>query len=263
MDAHLLLSYREAEDGQVLEEGICEAGAMASFAAAGSSYASFGEPMIPMYIFYSMFGFQRTGDQAWLQGDQRVRGFLTRCHGRGGPPSTVRGCSTKTATATCWPAPTPTSAATTRAFAYEIAVIIQDGLHRMFYQQEDWVYYLTLQNEAYPQPAMPDDSRQGILDGLYLFRPAAGPAGAFRARAQLLGSGSILMEVLKAQELLAKGFQIGADVWSATSYLALRREALARGALQHAPPGTGAARTPDHPDAPGRTRAGGGQPPIT
>ena len=223
VDAALLLSYREAKDGQVLEEGICEAGSMASFAAAATSYATFGEPMIPIYIFYSMFGFQRTGDQIWACGDQRARGFLigatsgrTTLSGEGLQHQDGHSHLIASAHSAC--------VAYDPAFAYEIAVIFQEGLDRMYVRQEDCFYYVTVQNEAYPMPAMPEGARQGILDGLYLLRKAP---EARKQRAQLLGSGSILRQVMRAQELLAERYDVAADVWSATSYSELRRDALA------------------------------------
>jgi len=223
VDANFLLSYREARNGQVLEEGICEAGSMASFIAAGSSHASFGEPMIPFYIFYSMFGFQRTGDQVWAAGDQRCRGFMlgatagrTTLMGEG--LQHCDGHSLLTASSF------PHVRAYEPAYAYELAVIIREGLRRMSEEQEDGIYYITLQNEQYDMPAIPKDAEQGILEGLYLLK--AGKGKAKKKRVQLLGSGSILREVLRAQEILQDQFKVPADVWSATSYQQLRNDAL-------------------------------------
>jgi pyruvate dehydrogenase E1 component len=221
----MVLYYREAKDGQVLEEGITEAGAMASFTAAATSYATHAEPMIPFYIYYSMFGFQRVGDQIWAFGDSRGRGFLlgatagrTTLNGEGLQHEDGHSHVLASTVPNCLPYDP--------AFAYEIAVIIQDGLRRMFQEGEDVFYYLTLQNEPYVMPKMPDGVEKGILEGLYAFKLApALPADAPRVR--LLGSGSILVQALRAQEILAERFQVAADVFSATSYPLLRREALA------------------------------------
>jgi pyruvate dehydrogenase E1 component len=223
VDARMLLSYREAKDGQVLEEGICEAGSMASFIAAGSSYASFDRPMLPFYIFYSMFGFQRTGDQIWAAGDQCCRGFLlgatagrTTLAGEG-----LQHCDGHShLLASAYPHVVPFDP----AFAYEIAVIVRDGIDRMLEQQQDVIYYLTLHNESYPMPPMPEGVEQGIVDGIYRLRAAPGEG---RARVQLFGSGAILNQVLRAQDLLLERYRVAADVWSVTSYCKLRREAMA------------------------------------
>ncbi|MBI4576041.1 MAG: pyruvate dehydrogenase (acetyl-transferring), homodimeric type [Planctomycetes bacterium] len=229
VDAEMLLSYREARDGQVLEEGICEAGAMASLAAAGTSYATFGEPMAPFYIFYSMFGFQRTGDQVWQLGDQRVRGFL--CGATAGRTTlNGEGLQHQDGHSHLLASTYPHVEAWDPAYAYELAVIVRDGLHRMLKREEDVVYYLTLQNEAYAMPAMPAGAETGVLEGIYLLAPSPAPpqgAAGSRRRAQLLGSGSILnQEVLRAQRILAERHAVDADVWSVTSFGRLRREAL-------------------------------------
>ncbi|MCC6746354.1 MAG: pyruvate dehydrogenase (acetyl-transferring), homodimeric type [Deltaproteobacteria bacterium] len=223
VDAHLLLSYREAKDGQVLEEGISEAGSMASFIAAGTSYSNLGEPLIPFYIFYSMFGFQRTGDQIWAAGDQLCRGFLL---GATAGRTTLNGEGLQHADghSQLLASVYPHVHAYDPAFAYEIAVIVQHGLERLCRHEENRIYYLTLQNEGYLMPPMPEGATQGILDGMYLYRPSPEPAPL---RAQLLGSGSILREALRAQKLLLERYQVAADVWSVTSYGELRREALA------------------------------------
>ncbi|NUN49313.1 MAG: pyruvate dehydrogenase (acetyl-transferring), homodimeric type [Candidatus Brocadiae bacterium] len=222
VDAKMLLSYREAKDGQVLEEGICEAGSMASFTAAATSYSTHGEPMIPFYIFYSMFGFQRIGDQAWALGDSRGRGFLMGATS-GRTTLNGEGLQHQDGHAHLLASTFPTCRAYDPAFAYEIAVIIQDGLRRMVGEGEDCFYYISIQNENIHQPPMAAGMEKGILDGLYLFRKSAADKGP---RVQLLGSGSILAAVLKAQEILAAKHGVSADVWSATSYLNLRREAL-------------------------------------
>ncbi|MGH2452067.1 MAG: pyruvate dehydrogenase (acetyl-transferring), homodimeric type [Candidatus Limnocylindria bacterium] len=222
VDAETLLPYREATDGQVLEEGITEAGSTASFTAAGTSYATHGEAMVPFYIFYSMFGFQRTMDQIWAFGDARGRGFLlgatagrTTLNGEG--LQHQDGHSQLLATAI------PNIRAYDPAFAYETSVIVRDGLRRMLQDEEDTFYYLTLYNENYPMPAMAEGLEEGILRGMYLFR--AGEAGT-RRRVALLGSGPILQQALRAQELLLDRHEVAADVYSVTSYQLLRNEAL-------------------------------------
>ncbi len=227
VDRQMLLYYREAKDGQLLEEGITEAGAMASFTAAGTSYANAGQTMIPFYIFYSMFGFQRIGDQIWAFGDAMGRGFLlgatagrTTLNGEG--LQHQDGHSLLLATTV------PNIRAYDPAFAYEVAVLIQDGLHRMVGRGEDVFYYITLHNENYPHPAMPPGAADGIARGLYRLRPASAVgAPASGPKAQLLGSGSILRQALAAQEILAQRFGVAADVWSATSWQQLRSDALA------------------------------------
>ena len=222
VDAELFLSYRESVDGQLLEEGITEAGSMASFTAAGTAYATHGEPMIPFYIFYSMFGFQRTGDQMWAFGDARGRGFLL-----GGTAGRTtlngEGLQHQDGHSHILASTVPNVLAYDPAFAYEIAVIVREGIRRMYEEGEDVFYYLTLYNENWTMPALPDGVEPGVLRGLYRFRPAPEPRGR---RAQLLGSGSILQGVLRAQELLAERFDVAADVWSATSFQQLRRDAL-------------------------------------
>ena len=224
VDSNLVLSYREATDGQVLEEGITEAGSSASFQAAATSYATHGEPMLPFYIFYSMFGFQRTGDQFWALGDVRGRGFLmgatagrTTLHGEGLQHDD--GQSLLVASAY------PAVRAYDPAFAYETAEIVRTGIERML-GGDDTSYYITLYNENYVMPEMPEGAADGIVRGLYRFRAAPPVEGGPRARATLLGSGSIMQQVLRAQELLAERYGVAADVWSATSYQQLRVEAL-------------------------------------
>jgi pyruvate dehydrogenase E1 component len=222
VDAETLLPYREATDGQVLEEGITEAGSMASFTAAGTAYATHSQPMVPFYIFYSMFGFQRTMDQIWAFGDARGRGFLmgatagrTTLNGEG--LQHQDGHSHLLATAV------PSIRAYDPAFAYETAVIVRDGIRRMLVENEDVFYYLTLYNENYPMPAMPDGVEEGILRGIYLFRKGD---ESMRRRVTLLGSGPILLQALKAQELLQSKYGVAADVYSVTSYQQLRNDAL-------------------------------------
>lgn len=222
VDKNMLLYYHESKDGQVLEEGITEAGAAASFAAAGTSYAVHGEAMIPIYLFYSMFGFQRTGDQFWAFGDIRGRGFL--CGATEGRTTLAgEGLQHQDGHSHLLASTVPNIRAYHPAFAYEIAVIVQEGLQRMFVDQEDVFYYLTLQNENYPMSPMPEGAREGILKGIYRFRPAP---RSHENRVQLFGSSALLREALRAQEILDAKYAIAADVWSVTSYQQLRREAL-------------------------------------
>jgi len=222
-DADTMLAYKERPDGQVLEEGITEAGAMASFVAAGTSYATHAEPMIPFYVFYSMFGFQRIGDQIWAFGDMRGRGFLLGATA-GRTTLNGEGLQHEDGHSLLHASTVPNVRAYDPAFAYEVSVIIQDGLDRMFAKGEDTFYYLTLYNENTVMPAMPEGTASGILDGLYRYRAApAGPG----PRVHLLGSGPILLQALAAQEILAERYGVRADAWSATSYTQLRREALA------------------------------------
>jgi pyruvate dehydrogenase E1 component len=222
VDSESLLYYHEAQDGQILEEGITEAGAMASFIAAGTAYASAGEPMIPFYIYYSMFGFQRIGDLAWAAGDIRAKGFML-----GGTAGRTtlngEGLQHEDGHSHILASTVPNLVTYDPAFAYETAVIIQDGLRRMYGDGEEVFYYLTLYNENYAMPAMPDGSREGILKGLYRFR-RGDPAG--KHRAHIFGSGPILNQALLAQEILGERYGVNADVWSATSYKLLRNEAL-------------------------------------
>ena len=153
-DAEMFLYYKESKDGQILEEGITEAGSMASFTAAGTAYANYGVPMIPFFIYYSMFGFQRVGDLIWAFADARGKGFLWAAR-PAAPPCRAKACSTRTATASCSPAPFPPASAYDPAYAYEIAIIVQDGIRRMYQEQEDRFYYLTLYNENYPSRPCP------------------------------------------------------------------------------------------------------------
>ncbi len=222
VDAKLLISYHEAKDGQILEEGITESGSMASFTSSGTSYATHGEITIPFYIFYSMFGFQRTGDLFWAFADARGRGFaLGATAGR----TTLNGeglqhqdghslvlASTIANIKTYDP-----------AFAYEVASIVHDGMDRMCARQEDCFYYITVYNENIEHPPMPQGIEEGLLKGLYPFRKAE-TAGTNHV--QLFGSGSIMKSVLAAQNILAEKYQVSADVWSATSYQQMRNEAL-------------------------------------
>ncbi len=224
VDSHLLLYYRESRDGQLLEEGITEAGAMASFTAAGTANVTHGINMIPFFLFYSMFGFQRIGDLIWAAGDSRARGFLVGCTS-GRTTLAGEGLQHQDGHSHVLASTIPNVVAYDPAFAYEIAVIVQEGIRRMYQEREPVFYYLTVQNEPYPQPSLPKGVEEGILRGLYKFRRADGPEG--RRRVHLFGSGAILREAMRAQEILEEKFDVAADVWSATSYNQLRREALA------------------------------------
>ena len=224
VDAGLLLSYREARDGRILEEGITEAGSMASFTAAGTSYATWGEPMIPFFIFYSMFGFQRVGDLIWSFGDQRGRGFLLGATA-GRTTLTGEGLQHCDGHSHVLASTLPNCRAYDPAFAYEVGVLLRDGITRMYGPDpEDCFYYLTLYNENYPMPPMPEGVEDGIVRGLYRYEASAADR---EHRAQLLGSGTALRTALEAQRLLAEHHDVAADVWSATSYKLLREDALA------------------------------------
>jgi len=223
VDREHLLFYNETKDGQLLEEGINEAGSMSSFIAAGTSHATHGLTMIPFYIFYSMFGFQRVGDLIWAAADSRARGFLLGATA-GRTTLNGEGLQHQDGHSHLAASTVPTIQAYDPAFAYEIAVIVQDGLRRMYREDEDVFYYLTLGNENYAMPEMPEGAEAGILRGLYKFRPA--PGGATPLRAHLFGSGPLILQALKAQEILGERYGVSADVWSAPSYRQLRVEAL-------------------------------------
>jgi pyruvate dehydrogenase E1 component len=221
VDAQHLLAYREDEAGQVLEEGITEAGSMGSFIAAGTSYSATGEPMIPFFSFYSMFGFQRIGDLIWSAADQRARGFLLGCT-NGRTTLTGEGLQHQDGHTILISTTNPAVRAYDPAFAYETAVVIREGLRRMYEEGEDLMYYLALYNEPYPQPEKLDGIDEAILQGLYRFKEAENGNGR---RVQLFGSGPMVPIAVRAQELLAEN-DVAADVWSATSYQQLRSEAL-------------------------------------
>jgi pyruvate dehydrogenase E1 component len=226
VDKSSFLYYREAKDGQVLEEGITEAGSMASFTASGTSYAVHGVTTIPFYIYYSMFGFQRVGDLVWAAADSRAKGFLLGATA-GRTTLNGEGLQHEDGHSHLLFSAVPTVRCYDPAWAYEVAVIIHDGLKRMYQDQESCFYYITLYNENYPQPPMPPGVEEGIVRGLYPYRPAAPGAEKLGEPAvELLGSGVILREALRAQEILARDFRVPARVWSATSYLTLRRDAL-------------------------------------
>ncbi|MER6231150.1 pyruvate dehydrogenase (acetyl-transferring), homodimeric type [Streptomyces sp. NPDC000971] len=225
VDRDQLMYYKEAKDGQILNEGITEAGAMADFIAAASSYATHGETMIPFYIFYSMFGWQRTGDQMWQLADQLGKGFIVGATA-GRTTLTGEGLQHADGHSHLIASTNPASLNYDPAFAYEIAVIVKDGLRRMYGPEaEDVFYYLTVYNEPKQQPAMPEGVEEGIVKGLYRFKEGT-PSTADAPRIQLLGSGTAIHWVLEAQELLAADWGVTADVWSATSWGELRRDAL-------------------------------------
>jgi pyruvate dehydrogenase E1 component len=218
VDVHTLLYYKEAKDGQILEEGITEAGSMSSFIAAGSAYATHGINMIPFFIYYSMFGFQRINDLIWASADMRCRGFLLG--GTSGRTTLAgEGLQHQDGNSHVLALPVPTLRAYDPAFAYEIAVIIQDGIRRMYRDGENVFYYITLMNEPYPMPPMEMEIRDGILKGMYKYRASENKKA--KLRAQLLGSGAILREALRAQEILEQDYGVAADVWSVTSYKCL------------------------------------------
>jgi pyruvate dehydrogenase E1 component len=223
VDHNLILRYREASDGQILEEGITEAGSMASFTAAGTAYATHGQVMLPFYAFYSMFGFQRIGDLVWAFGDAKGRGFLL---GATAGRTTLQGEGLQhdDGHSHVLFSVMPNVRAYDPAYAYELAVIIRDGIERLAGRQEDGFYYITVYNESYPMPAMPAGVEEGIVRGMYRLRAA--PDG-LPLRAQLLGSGVMLREVLRAADVLLERYGVAADVWSVTSYQQLRAEALA------------------------------------
>jgi len=222
VDSKSLLYYHEAKDGQILEEGISEAGSISSFVAAGTSYATHGVAMIPFYIYYSMFGPQRVGDLMWAAGDIRAKGFLLGATA-GRTTLNGEGLQHQDGHSLLHASTVPTLLAYDPAFAYELAVIVADGLRRMFAEGEEIFYYLSLYNENYAMPPMPAGVEDRILQGLYKFKP--GPEGK-KHKAHVFGSGPIINSALKAQEILAGRYDVSADVWSATSYKLLRTEAL-------------------------------------
>ncbi|MGZ5572655.1 MAG: pyruvate dehydrogenase (acetyl-transferring), homodimeric type [Usitatibacter sp.] len=222
-DSDQLMFYKEDKNGQILQEGINEAGAMCSWMAAATSYSNNNVPMIPFYIFYSMFGLQRVGDLAWASGDIRARGFLM-----GGTAGRTtlngEGLQHEDGHSQVLSSAIPNCVSYDPTFAYEVAVIVQDGLRRMLEEQEDVFYYITLMNENYPHPGMPEGSREGILKGMYKLSDGGAAKGP---RVQLMGSGTILREAMAAAELLAKDWGVAADVWSCPSFNELRRDGIA------------------------------------
>jgi pyruvate dehydrogenase E1 component len=229
-DAEQLMFYREDRQGQVLQEGITEAGAFSSWIAAATSYANHNVQMVPFYAFYSMFGFQRVGDLAWAAGDSRARGFLL-----GGTAGRTtlngEGLQHEDGHSHVLASTIPNCVSYDPAYAYELAVIVHDGLRRMIGEQEDVFYYLTVMNENYRHPPIPEGAEEGILRGMHRIREIEG------AQVRLLGSGTILREVEAAAQLLGSDFGVPADVWSATSFTELRREGLARDRAARLHPG--------------------------
>jgi pyruvate dehydrogenase E1 component len=223
VDKETLLYYKEQKDGAILEEGITEAGAMSSFIAAGTAYATHALNMIPFYFFYSIFGMHRTFDLIWSAGDIKARGFLvggiagrTTLAGEG-----LQHCDGHSH---LFALAAPHLKAYDPAFGYELAVIVRDGIHRMYEGQEDVYYYITMMNEFYPMPAMPEGVKEGIIKGMYRYKPAT--SKKTQLTVNLLGSGTILNEVVKAQELLESKYGVAANVWSVTSYKELYTDAI-------------------------------------
>ncbi len=220
-DAEQLVYYRETQKGQILQEGINEAGAFCSWMAAATAYANHGVYTVPFYTFYSMFGFQRIGDFIWAAGDMQAKGFLMA--GTAGRTTLAgEGLQHQDGHSHLAASTIPNCIAYDPAFGYELAVIIQDGLRRMYTEQERIFYYITMMNENYPQPAMPEGVNEGILRGMY----SLSTGGKHKHRVQLLGAGTILREVIAAAEMLEKDWQVSADVWSVTSFSELRRDGI-------------------------------------
>jgi pyruvate dehydrogenase E1 component len=219
-DIGSILYYREAKDGQILEEGITEAGAISSWTAAATSYSVHGQPMLPFYIYYSMFGFQRIGDLIWAAADQRARGFLIGAtSGRttlGGEGLQHQDGSSHISAATI-----PNCVSYDPAYAYELAVIVDNGMRRMLERNDDVFYYVTVTNENEAQPSMPAGAEEGILRGMYCLQPQA------KAQVRLLGAGPLLKEAIAAGELLRKHWNVEAEIWSVTSYTELARDGIA------------------------------------
>jgi pyruvate dehydrogenase E1 component len=223
VDKESLLFYNERKDGAILEEGITEAGSMSSFIAAGTAYATHGISTIPFYLFYSIFGYQRMFDLIWAAGDAQARGFLIG--GISGRTTlSGEGLQHQDGHSHHFAYAAPNLKAYDPAFAYEMAVIVRDGLYRMYEKQENLIYYITMMNELYPMPPMPEGVEDGILKGLYKYR--ASEIEHPKARAQLLGSGAILNEAIKAAEILETRYEVAADVWSLTSYKELYTDGL-------------------------------------
>lgn len=235
VDRQQVMYYREARDGQILEEGINEAGAMSSFIAAGTAYSNLGFTMMPFYIYYSMFGFQRVGDLIWLAADSRTKGFLV-----GGTSGRTtlngEGLQHEDGHSHLIASTVPSIVAYDPAYAYELVTIIHDGMRRMYVEDESVMYYLSVYNENYAMPAMPEGSREGILKGMYRLRSTETSDSRVTKRPQLFGSGTILNEVLRAQDLLASEYGVGSDVWSVTSYSELSRDAHAVARWNHLHP---------------------------
>jgi pyruvate dehydrogenase E1 component len=225
-DRDELLYYKEARNGQIIEEGITEAGAMSSWIAAATAYSAHGVTMLPFYIFYSIFGFQRVADLIWAAGDSRARGFLVGATS-GRTTLSGEGLQHQDGSSHVMASTFPNCVSYDPTYGYELAVIVQDGMRRMLAEQEDVFYYLTVTNENYRMPAMPAGAEQGILRGMYLLRPAAPDADKPKQRVQLMGCGTILREVLAAADTLERDYNVAADVWSVTSFTELARDGIA------------------------------------
>ncbi|MDP7397087.1 MAG: pyruvate dehydrogenase (acetyl-transferring), homodimeric type [Lentisphaeria bacterium] len=223
VDSESLMYYREAREGQLIEEGICEAGALSSFIAAGTAYATHGIPMLPVFVFYSMFGFQRIGDLIYAAGDQRARGFLIGATS-GRTTLNGEGLQHQDGHSHLFAYGYPHVVAYDPAFAFEIAIIMREGVRRMYTENEDVIYYMTVQNEAYAMPDMAEDVETGVLKGMYLFRQST---TTFGNKANLFASGSIINEALKARQILENEFEVAADVWSITSFQQLHEDGIA------------------------------------
>jgi len=234
-DAEQLMSYKEDKKGQMLEEGINEAGAICSWIAAGTAYANHAQSMVPFYIYYSMFGFQRVGDFIWAAGDIQARGFLLGATA-GRTTLAGEGLQHQDGHSQIVATTVPSCRAYDPAYAYELAVIIHDGMQRMYVEHENIFYYISVMNENYLQPALPVGAEAGILKGGYLLREG----GKGTLRTTLLGSGTILREVIAAADILEKDYKVAADVFSVTSFSELRREALAVERHNLLQPGQGA-----------------------
>jgi pyruvate dehydrogenase E1 component len=229
VDKENLLNYRESENGQILEEGITEAGAMSSFIAAGTAYATYGVNTVPFYIYYSMFGFQRIGDLAWLAGDMRAKGFMIGATA-GRTTLAGEGLQHQDGHSHLLAMPIPNLLAYDPSFAFELAIVVREGLRRMYEEGESVFYYVTVGNENRAQPPAPkhlgrEELERGVLDGIYLYRPSSKKRA--KLQAQILGSGAIMFEALQAAEILERDFGVAANVWSVTSYKALHRDAMA------------------------------------
>ena len=223
VDKESLLYYKEAKNGQILEEGITEAGSMSSFIAAGTAYATHGINMIPFFIYYSMFGLQRIGDLVWAAGDMSAKGFLVG--GTAGRTTLAgEGLQHQDGNSHLLAYTVPNLVTYDPAFAYEIAVIVRDGIRRMYEEQEKVFYYLTVMNENYPMPPMPEGAKDGIIKGMYKFQ--ASEKNNLKLKAHLFGSGTIMNEVIKAQKILEEDYRVSTDIWSVTSYKELRKDAL-------------------------------------
>jgi pyruvate dehydrogenase E1 component len=216
------MSYREATDGQLIQEGLCEAGAMSSFIAAGTSYANNNLNMVPFYIYYSMFGFQRIGDLIWAAMDLNCKGFMIGAVA-GRTTLNGEGLQHEDGHSHLLTSTVPNLLSYDPAYAFELAIIIKDGLKRMYADNENLFYYITVYNENYEQPAMPDGVEEGIINGMYKFRHST---RKFKAKAQLMSSGAVFKESIRAAKILEEQYEVATDIWSVTSFVRLRNEAM-------------------------------------